>query len=462
MMWAAFGGQQKVEYYDVLIHISVMSSIIIVLIGILVLVLLIGVVKLDTFLSFILVSLGLGIALGIPIDEVSSAIKKGIGNILGFLVIILGFGAMLGKLVADSGAAQRISDSLIKAFPDRYIQWAVVITGFIVGIPMFYSVGFVILLPLVFAVGAATRLPLLYIGLPMLAALSVTHGYLPPHPAPTALVENFGADLGRTLLYGLAVAIPAIILGGPIFASTLKKYKPKPLASMMSAKTFSEDEMPSLANAIFSALLPVLLIGGASALQLTTAEGSSFYKVVSFVGDPIIAMVITILVATWTLGLSRGMHMKDVSKTYLDGVKGIAMILLIIAGSGALKEVFIQSEVDKTIGAMLSELSIQPLILAWGIAAIIRVCVGSATVAGLTSATIVAPLILTTGANPNLMVLATGAGSLMFSHVNDTGFWLFKEYFNMSIIDTLKTWTIMETIVSVTGLIGVLVLNMFV
>jgi len=411
-----------------------MSSILIVLIGILVLVLLIGVIKLDTFLSFILVSLGLGIALGIPINEVSGAIKKGIGNILGFLVIILGFGAMLGKLVADSGAAQRISDSLIKAFPDRYIQWAVVITGFIVGIPMFYSVGFVILLPLVFAVGAATRLPLLYIGLPMLAALSVTHGYL----------------------------LPAIILGGPLFAKTLKKYNPKPLASMMSSKTFSESEMPSLGNAIFSALLPVILIGGAAALKLTSSEGSAMFDVINFIGDPIIAMVITILVATWSLGLSRGMRMKEVSKTYIDGVKGIAMILLIIAGSGALKEIFIQSEVDKTIGAMLSELSIQPLILAWGIAAIIRVCVGSATVAGLTSATIVAPLILTTGADPNLMVLATGAGSLMFSHVNDTGFWLFKEYFNMSIVDTLKTWTVMETIVSVSGLVGVLILNVLI
>lgn len=324
---------------------------------------------------------------------------------------------------------------------------------------MFYSVGFVILLPLVFAVGASTRLPLLYIGLPMLAALSVTHGYLPPHPAPTALVDNFGADLGRTLLYGLIVAIPAIILGGPVFAKTLKKYNPKPLASMISSKTFTEEEMPSLANAIFSALLPVLIIGGAAALQFILPEGTAVQKAMSFIGDPIIAMVITILVATWSLGISRGMKMKEVSSTYVNGVKGIAMILLIIAGSGALKEVFIQSGVDRTIGAMLADLSIQPLILAWGIAAIIRVCVGSATVAGLTSATIVAPLIMTTGADPNLMVLATGAGSLMFSHVNDTGFWLFKEYFNMSIIDTLKTWTVMETIVSISGLVGVLILN---
>ena len=438
-------------------------SIFIVLCGIAILVLLIGVIKLDTFLSFILVAIGLGLALGIPVTEISGAIKKGIGDMLGFLVIILGFGAMLGKLVADSGAAQRISDSLIKAFPNKYIQWAVVITGFIVGIPMFYSVGFVILLPLVFAVAASTRLPLLYIGLPMLAALSVTHGYLPPHPAPTALAQSFGADVGTTILYGLIVAIPAIILGGPIFGSTLRKYNPKPLASMLSSKRFEDDEMPSLANSVLTALFPVILLAGASLLKLViTDEASTLYGIVNFVGDPVMAMVITILVAIFSLGLSRGMKMGEISKIFVEAIKGIAMILLIIAGSGALKEVFIQSGISTTIGDMLKDVAIEPLVLAWGIAAIIRICVGSATVAGLTSATIVAPLIVMTGANPNLMVLATGAGSLMFSHVNDTGFWLFKEYFNMSIKDTLKTWTVMETIVSVTGLVGVLIINQFV
>jgi len=437
-------------------------SIVIVLCGIALLVLLIGYFKLDTFLSFILVSLGLGLALGMPLDSISKSVQKGIGNTLGFLVIILGFGAMLGKLVADSGAAQRISDSLIKAFPNKYIQWALVLTGFIVGIPMFYSVGFVILLPLVFTVAATTRLPLLYIGLPMLSALSVTHGYLPPHPAPSALVESYNADMGLTLLYGLMVAIPAIILGGPIFAKTLKKYNPKPLASMFSDRRFEEHEMPGLFNSIFTALLPVVLLAGAAIIKLLLPEGSDLLPFVDFIGDPIIAMVITILVAIYTLGVGRGMKMEQVSKILLESIKGIAMILLIIAGAGALKEILVASEVSAYIGDLLKDMDVSPLILAWGIAAIIRVCVGSATVAGLTSAGIVAPLIALTGANPNLMVLATGAGSLMFSHVNDTGFWLFKEYFNMSVKDTLKTWTVMETIVSVSGIVGVLILNQFV
>ena len=434
----------------------------ITLVGILVLVLLIAYFKLDTFLSFVLVSVGLGIAFGLPVSEITSAIKNGIGNTLGFLIIILGFGAMLGKLVADSGAAQRISDSLIRVFPNKYVQWAVLLTGFIVGIPMFYSVGFVILLPLVFTVAATTRLPLVYIGLPMLAALSVTHGYLPPHPAPTALVESYSADIGRTILYGLIVAIPAIILGGPVFASTLKKYNPTPLKSLFSEKRFTEAEMPSLGISIFTALLPVILLAGAALLNLFLATDSELMPFIEFIGDPIIAMIIAIVVAIYTLGIGRGKSMKEVSNSLQFAVKDIAMILLIIAGAGALKEILVVSQVSNYIGELLQNVNISPFILAWGIASLIRFCVGSATVAGLTSAGIVAPLIPLTGADPNLMVLATGAGSLMFSHVNDSGFWLFKEYFNMSVKDTLKTWSVMEMIVSVAGLIGILILNQFV
>ncbi|MEZ4955158.1 MAG: gluconate:H+ symporter [Saprospiraceae bacterium] len=378
---------------------------------------------------------------------------------MGFLVIILGFGAMLGKLVADSGAAQRIADTLIRIFLNKYVQWAVVLTGFIVGIPMFYSVGFVILLPLVFTVAARTKLPLLYIGLPMLSALSVTHGYLPPHPAPTALVASYGADIGRTILYGFIVAIPAIVLGGPVFAQTLKKYNPVPLKSLFSGHRFTEEEMPSLATSLLTALLPVILLAGAALLKIFLSPESAVMPFLDFIGDPIIAMIVTILVAIYTLGIGRGKSMNEVSDSLMEAVKDIAMILLIIAGAGALKEILVVSQVSNYIGELLKGIAISPLILAWGIASVIRFCVGSATVAGLTSAGIVAPLIPLTGADPNLMVLATGAGSLMFSHVNDTGFWLFKEYFNLSVSDTLKTWSVMEMIVSVVGIIGVFILG---
>ena len=433
----------------------------IVLIGILLLVLLIGYFKINAFISFIVVSIGIGLAMGMEIQALTKSIQAGIGNTLGFLVIILGFGAMLGKLVADSGAAQRITDSLISKFGIKYVQIALVLTGFIVGIPMFYSVGFVIMVPLVFTVAATTRLPLLYVGLPMLASLSVTHGYLPPHPAPSALVVTFGADLGKTLLYGILIAIPAIILGGPVFAQTLKKYNPKPLKAFYNQRVLTDDEMPSLSASILTALLPVILLACTALLKQFIAAESFLGKAVMFLGDPVIAMLLTVLVAMYVLGIKRGKNIKEVSETLIDSIKSIAMILLIIGGAGALKEVLIESGVSNYIAEILITIDISPLILAWGIAAIIRVCVGSATVAGLTSAGIILPLVQLTGVDPNLMVLATGAGSLMFSHVNDSGFWMFKEYFNLSVIETIKTWSIMETIVSVTGLIGVLSISAF-
>ncbi len=431
----------------------------IVIVGILLLVLLIGYFKINAFIAFIVVSIGIGLAEGMPATEVSKAVQTGIGNILGFLVIILGFGAMLGKLVADSGAAQRISGSLIKAFGVKNIHWALVLTGFIVGIPLFYSVGFVILVPLVFTVAAINKLPLVYVGLPMLSALSVTHGYLPPHPAPSAIVQTYGADLGLTLVYGLIIAVPAIILGGPVFASTLKKYNPKPLDAFINKKELTEEEMPGLGISIFTALLPVLLLALTAILKFFVDEASPVGQFLNFVGDPVIAMLITILVAIFTLGIMRGKSMQEVGRSLEEGIRGVAMVLLIIAGAGALKEILVESEVSAYIAGLLQGVDVSPLILAWGIAAIIRVCVGSATVAGLTSAGIVLPLIATTGADPNLMVLATGAGSLMFSHVNDGGFWMFKEFFNLSITDTIKTWSAMETIVSTVGLIGVLILD---
>lgn len=437
-------------------------SLAIVVIGILSLVLLIGYFKLDTFISFILVSLAIGLAQGMNPVEVSESIQNGVGSVLGFLVIILGFGAMLGKLVADSGAAQRISTSLMNTFGRKYVQWALVLTGFIIGIPMFYSVGFVIMVPLVFTVAATTRLPMLYVGLPMLSALSVTHGYLPPHPAPTALVVDYGADLGLTMIYGILVAIPAIILGGPVFSSTLKKYNPKPLAGFFNDKVFTEEEMPSLTVSILTALSPVIILGITAVLKFIVVEESIVGKIVYTLSDPVIAMLIAIIIAIFTLGINRGTSMRDVSFKINDAIRSIAMILLIIAGAGALKQILVDSGVSDQIGSMLQGVQISPLILAWGIAAIIRVCVGSATVAGLTAAGIVLPLIQEGGANPELMVLATGAGSLMFSHVNDGGFWMFKEYFNLTVKETIKTWSVMETIVSIAGLIGVLILNMFV
>jgi len=438
----------------------------IVIFGILLLFILIARFKLDAFISFITVCIFVGLFQGMQLQSIVESIQKGIGDTLGFLVLILGFGAMLGKLVADSGAAQRITSKLISGFGVKNIQWAVVVAGFIVGVPMFYSVGFVILIPLVFTVAASSGLPLIYVGLPMLASLSVTHGFLPPHPAPTAISSMFNADIGKTLLYGIIIAIPAIIIAGPLFTRTIKNINATPLKEFYNPIILKDEQMPGMGVSVFTALLPVILIIFSSIFNIIFTDEyyfNSFLKeIILFIGNPVIAMLLSVLVAIYTLGLSRGKKMEELMNSVSSSVSSITMVLLIISGAGALKQILIDSGVSDYIGASLDGSQISPLILAWLIATVIRVCVGSATVAGLTAAGIVLPLVSSSEVSPELMVLAIGSGSLMLSHVNDAGFWMFKEYFNLTVKETLSTWTVMETIVGITGLIGVLILNIFI
>ena len=436
--------------------------LLIVVLGICLLLILILFFKFDSFISFVIVSLLVAIAEGMTIDEAVISIEKGLGNTMGFIVMILGFGAMLGKLVSESGAAQRITEKLVQVFGTKHIQWALMLTGFIVGISLFYDVAFFIMIPLIFTVAASTRLPLLYVGLPMLAALSVTHGYLPPHPAPTAITAMFQADFGKTMIYGIIVAIPAIIISGPILSRALSKIEAKPLNEFISGKIMQDAEMPGFWISFFSALLPVLLIGISTIISFFLAEGSDAKKIVGYIGNPVIAMLVSVLFATYTLGLARGRKIGDIMKSLTHSVVSLTVIMLLIAGAGALKQVLVDSGVSGYIGELLSHSSLSPLFLGWLIATVLRFCVGSATVAGLTTAGIVLPLIASTGVKPELMVLAIGSGSLMLGHVNDGGFWLFKEYFNLSIKDTLKSWTIMETSIGISGLIGVMILSLFV
>ena len=434
-------------------------SLVIVFIGILFLFLLITLFKFNGFISFILVAIGIGIAQGMQLNHIVDSIENGIGNTLGFLVMILGFGAMLGKLVAESGAAQQITNGLIKIFGVNYTKVAVMLTGFIVGITMFYSVGFVILVPLVFTVAKATGLSLIGVGLPMLASLSVTHGFLPPHPAPSALSVMFEADIGKTLIYGVLLSIPAILISGPLLTRFLPKVEAKPLKEFMTTTVFKQDELPSLFNSLSTALLPVLLIGFSTLISLLIQEESILSKCINFIGNPVIALLLTLLLGTYSLGISRGKTMNQIMKTYADAVSGITMVLLVISGAGALKQILIDSGVSDYIGGILEISSMSPLLIGWIIATLIRFSVGSATVAGLTTAGIVLPLVQNTNVSPELMVLSIGSGSLMLSHVNDSGFWLFKEYFNLTVKETLSTWTVMETSIGISGLIGVLILN---
>jgi len=435
--------------------------LVVVSLGILLLFLLIVFFRLNAFIAFVLVAISIGIGQGMPLDVLVKSIEKGIGNTLGFLIIILGLGAMLGKLVAESGAAQQITNGLIRIFGVKNTKTAVMLTGFIVGITMFYSVGFVILVPLVFTIASATGLSLIGVGLPMLAALSVTHGFLPPHPAPTTLSVMFGADLGKTLIYGIILAIPAILISGPLLTRFLPKVEAKPLKEFMASKTFAPYELPSLTNSLLTALLPVLLIGLTTLLSGLMIENSTAYNITKFIGNPVIALLITLLIGTYTLGIARGNSMDAIMKIYATAVSGITMVLLIISGAGALKQILIDSGVSDYIGGLLQITSLSPLLIGWVIATLIRFSVGSATVAGLTTAGILLPLVQSSGVSPELMVLAIGSGSLMLSHVNDAGFWLFKEYFNLSVKETLSTWTVMETSIGISGLVGVLILNQF-
>jgi Gnt-I system high-affinity gluconate transporter len=421
------------------------------------LIFLISVLKTNTFLAFIIVSIVSATLLGIPIIKIPATLQKGIGDMLGSLMMVLLFGAMIGKLVAVSGAAQKISSVIVNVFGEKYITWAMMLTGFIVGIPLFYNVGFVLLVPLIFSIVYQLKLPAVYVGIPMLAALSVTHGLLPPHPSPAALVNQLQADMGKTLIYGLIIALPTIILAGPLFASTLKKINTVPLKTFASP-SIDEKLLPGFTNSIVACLLPVFILITTSIFELS---GFTINPILKFISDPGIIMLVSLLYATLTLGVGRGMQISYIMQEYGEAIKDILLIIMVIAGAGALKQVFVESGVSTELANAMNNWNLPPLFLGWLIAAVIRVTMGSATVAGLTTAGIVAPLVMSTGTDANLMVLAVGSGSLMFSHVNDSGFWMFKEYFNLSMRDTFRSWSLMETIVSIMGLIGVLIINQF-
>jgi Gnt-I system high-affinity gluconate transporter len=417
--------------------------------------------KLDTFISFMVVSVGLGLACGLDIQRITDAIQKGIGNIMGSLVIILGFGAMLGRLIADSGAAQQITQSLVRLSGIRRIQWAMALAGFLVGLPMFYSAGFMVLMPLVYAVGATTKMPLLYLGIPVLSALSVAHGFLPPHPSPTAIAGQLHADIGRTLLYGIIVAIPTIILSGIVFGKTMRKYKSTPNPSLLALPLLEPHQLPGLGLSLLTALLPLLLLTTIAVFGFLPGN-AAVKKCVAFIGNPDMAMLISLLAGIYFLGLRRGRTMREVMRSLEDAFKGVAPVMLIIAGAGAFMQVMSEGGVNGYIAKSLAHTSVSPLVLGWSVAALIRVCTGSSTVAALTTVGILLPLLQQSPIQPELMVLSIGAGSMTFSHVNDGGFWLFKEYFNLTIRQTFATWTIMETMISVVGGLMVLLLNQLV
>lgn len=425
-------------------------SLLIVLAGI-ILLLFLTLKKLNPMISLIIAAIFTGFCLGMPASKVMLSISNGIGSTLGSMVMVLALGAMMGKLIEDSGAAKKIVFILIRTFGQKNIQWAILLTGFLVGIPLFYNAGFVVLIPLVFAIASTTNLPKLYIGIPMAAALSVTHGFLPPHPGPVTLAAIFHADIGLTLIYGLLLSIPISIIAGVYFPRMI--IRNVRFGGNRGFELNEDKHLPSGLKSFVIALLPVFLIitGTIGAGMMQGRPTGTF---LTLLADPTAALLISVIIAVLVQKASIATAMESCT----EGVKSIAMIILIIAAGGAFKQILVDSAVGETVKALTADLSLSPLFIAWLITASLRVTLGSATVAALTASGMVVPL-MGAGAPPELMVLSVGAGSLMFSHVNDTGFWMFKEYFNLTLKETFSTWTVMESIVSILGLVGVLLLN---
>ncbi|MGG3031295.1 gluconate permease GntP [Bacillus stercoris] len=446
--------------------------LIIVALGILALLFLIMGLKLNTFISLLVVSFGVALALGMPFDKVVSSIEQGIGGTLGHIALIFGLGAMLGKLIADSGGAQRIAMTLVNKFGEKNIQWAVVIASFIIGIALFFEVGLVLLIPIVFAISRELKISILFLGIPMVAALSVTHGFLPPHPGPTAIAGEYGANIGEVLLYGFIVAVPTVLIAGPLFTKFAKKIVPASfekngnIASLGTQKTFNLEETPGFGISVFTAMLPIIIMSVATIIDLFQETiGFADNGVLAFIrliGNASTAMIISLLVAVYTMGIKRNIPVKTVMDSCSTAISQIGMMLLIIGGGGAFKQVLINGGVGDYVADLFKGTALSPIILAWLIAAILRISLGSATVAALSTTGLVIPLLGHSDVNLALVVLATGAGSVIASHVNDAGFWMFKEYFGLSMKETFATWTLLETIISVAGLGFILLLSLVV
>ncbi len=415
--------------------------------------------KINPFLAFVFTSILAGLVLGLPINSIAPLVEKGLGDMLGAVTLIIVFGTCIGKITVTSGAATSIAKTVMKYTGKKYLRIGMMITGFLVGIPLFYSVGFVLLVPLIFSVAHQYQLPKVYVGIPMLASLSVAHGFLPPHPSPMSLSQMLHADLGLVLIYGIIIAVPTILIAGLYFSNFLKNIRSVTTNVATDKKTEQPTTpLPGFAISLISSLFPVfgLTITAILPILIPNEKISILCKTV---GQPTIIMLLSVMLCTYTLGIRLGKSMQKIMVEYADAIKDVALIIFILGGAGSLKEIMMASGVDKNIVLALQHIPIHPYLLAWTMAAILRICVGSATAAGLMTASVLLPLLQVTGLDPNLLVLAIGAGSLMFSHVNDPGFWMFKEYFNISLKDTFKSWTVMESLVSVFGIVFLFILN---
>lgn len=447
--------------------------LLIVLAAIVVLLLLITWAKLNPFVALIITALGAGLAAGMPLVSTSpetpgvvDSIKMGIGNTLGLLAIVIALGTMLGKMLAESGGAERIAKTLIERFGEKKVHWAMMFVAFIVGLPVFFQVGFVLLIPLVFTIAIETRISLVKIGVPLVAGLAVVHGFVPPHPAAMAAVEIFGANLGLTILYALIVGLPTAMLAGPIYGNWIGKRVHKTVPEEMAeqlAEAKDVKELPVFFISTVTVLVPVLLMLLASVSEVVLDKETNLYTALHFIGDPVVALLIATIVSFFTLGYLRGMSREKVMSFTNDCLAPTASILLVLGAGGAFNRVLLDSGIGDYIADLAKGANISPILLTWVIAAMIRIATGGTTVAMIASAGIVAPIAAAMpGTNLELLVLAAGAGGLILSHVNDAGFWMIKEYFGMSVKETLQVWTVTTTIIGVAGLVFILIFDLLI
>lgn len=431
--------------------------------GVALVVVLITWVRLPAFLALAAGSLFVGLAARMPPAEIPAAFQSGVGDTLGFVAMVIALGTILGKLLAESGGAAVVASALVAAM-GRRTDWAMMLSGFVIGLPVFFAVGLVLLAPVMFTLARSTGTPVLRLGLPLVAGLSVAHGLVPPHPGPLAAIERLGADPGWTIVYAILIGLPLAIVAGPLFTRVITRRvhaEPGAMAEQLSARGPAMGA-PSLGVTLFTILLPVLLMLAGALAQAALPSGS-VRAAFELAGTPLVAMLLATLTALVTFGRACGFDRARILQFAEESLPPIASVLLVVGAGGGFGRILDAAGVDTAIAGAMGGLRLSPLVLAWVIASLLRVSVGSATVAVITTASIVAPI---AAAMPEvsreLLVIAIGAGSLILGHVNDGGFWLVKEYLNMSVTDTLATWTVLETIIAVGGLFGVLLLALVV
>lgn len=442
------------------------TLILVALLGVFALLFLVIRTKLHAFVALLLVSLLVGISAGMPLNKVIESITNGMGGTLGFVAVVVGLGAMFGQMLEVSGGAERLAQTLVKKFGQDKAQWALTLTGFLVAIPVFFDVGFIILVPIVYGLAKKTGRSLLYYGIPLLAGLAVTHSFVPPTPGPIAVADLLGAELGWVILFGVIAGIPSAILAGPVFGRYIAKKIHVSVPDYMQLEEKQYDkELPSFAMIASLIFIPLVLILANTVSGVLLEEGNTIRSVLTFLGHPFVALIIATLLAFYFLGVRRRYSGDEIQSIATKALEPAGIIILVTGAGGVFKQILIDSGVGEVLGDMMAGSALPPILLAFLIASIVRVAQGSATVAMVTAAGLISPLIDTLGLEGpvlGLIVIAIAAGATILSHVNDSGFWLVNRYFGLDVKDTLRSWTMMETIIALTGFTVVFVLGFFI